>query len=94
MTAPATSHDLRCPALNGADPGVPCMCARGASVVRLPVGNVRACVMCGRSPVWEINRSSRSCSRCLADAVSEFYAHDYDGLIPCVVAPLPTGGPA
>ncbi len=64
------------------------------SVVRLPVGNVRDCLMCGGPPSWEINRKRRSCGRCLADALADFYATEWDGFIPAVVAPIRTGGAA
>lgn len=94
MTAPATHHDLRCVQASSPDPSVPCTCARGA-VLRMPLRpDPRACLMCGQPPSWEINRKRRSCSRCLADALADFYATDWDGFVPAIVSPIRTGGAA
>lgn len=96
MTAPAASHDLRCGALT--DPSVPCTCARAAAVVRLPVGHVRSCLMCGGLPAWVIcsdsRREDRSCSRCLAAVLGHIYLDRWDGFAPLTVSPLSACGGA
>ena len=98
MSAPATSHDLRCGALT--DPSIPCNCARGAAVVRLPVGNVRDCLMCGRLPAWEIRsadvrgdrRVDRSCRACLDPVLDSICRDRWDGFAPITVTPLTARG--
>lgn len=66
-----------------------------ASVTRLPVGNVRACLMCGGLPVWEIRsidrRVDRACRSCL-DPVLDSICRDWDGFAPITVSPLRTAG--
>ncbi len=66
------------------------------SVVRLPVGNVRDCLMCGGPPSWEIQsrdrRKDRSCRACLDPVLDLIFLDRWDGFAPITVAPLSAPG--
>lgn len=89
MTAPATTHDLRCAELRDPLPSGPvaerCTC-RPRNVVHL--GTSRMCAVCAGLPDWQVGTALRACDRCLPGVLADFYAHDYDGFTPAVVAPI------
>ncbi len=43
---------------------------------------------CPAPRVWLISKSHRSCACHLSDVLSDFYATEWDGWIPAVVAPI------
>lgn len=91
MTAPATSHDLRCVQASSPDLSVPCTCSRG-SVLRLPVRpDPSRCVMCGGIPAWLVNGTDRSCSADLVSVLDDIYLDRWDGFAPITVARLVNG---
>ena len=92
MSALATSHDLRCGALT--NPSIPCNCARGAAVARLPVGRARGCGFCGQPGAFRIDRDTEACEAHAGAVLRHYFDTSWDGWQPCAVVPLRTGGAA
>lgn len=97
MSAPATTHDLRCAELRDPLPSGPaperCTC-RSRNVVRLAAFNPRSCVVCGDvAAPYQVTPDSRSCREHLADVV-DHHLDDWDGFAPITVARTSTYGGA
>lgn len=98
MSAPATTHDLRCAELRDPLPSGPaperCTC-RPRNVVHL--GTSRMCGFCGGLPEFQVGPDERACRAHVGDVLAHFYETGWDGFAPATVvpvAPIRTGGGA
>lgn len=92
MSAPTTSHDLRCVQASSPDLSVPCTCSRG-SVLRLPV-RVGTCAFCGGPADFRIDRDTAACEAHVGSVLRHYFETSWDGWQPCAVTPIRTAGGA